>query len=122
MGVGIDGCILWNTGAEVDARGFWVGSPRIGAHFVSRSGAEPFGPRGETPFFPFCIGVGTRVIDGEYRCIPCDVDLAVVFVPFAGMGENITPIGGLEIGDRGFTGCGRGRKKSFPVWLGTHGS
>ena len=99
MGVGIEGCIFLDAGAEVDAGGFRVGSPRVGAHFVSRSGAEPFGPGREAAFFPFRIGVGAWVIDREYRGIACDGDLAVVFITFAGMGENIAPFGRLEICD-----------------------
>jgi len=59
MGVGLEGCIFGNTGAEVDAGGFRVGSPRVGAHIISRRSAEPFDPRGKAAFFPFRIGVGT---------------------------------------------------------------
>ena len=98
MGVGIKGCIFWDAGAEVNARGFRVGSPRVGAHFVSRSGAEPFDPGGETTFLPFRIGVSAGIIDREYGGIPRDTDLAVIFVPFAGTGENVLPSGGFEIG------------------------
>ena len=97
MGVGLDGYIWGDTGAEVDAGGFRVGSPGVGAHFVSRSGAEPFGPGGETTFFPFRIGVGAGVIDGKYGGISCDADLAVIFVPFAGTGEDVLPSGRFEI-------------------------
>ena len=98
MGVGIEGCIFWDAGAEVDAGGFWVGSPRVGAHFVSRSGAEPFDPGGEATFFPFRIGVSAGVIDGKYGGIPRDTDLGVIFVPFASTSEDVPPSGWFEIG------------------------
>ena len=97
MGVGIEGCIFWDAGAEVDAGGFRVGSPRVGAHFVSRSGAEPFDPGREAPFFPFRISVSAGVIDGKYGGIPRDTDLAVIFVPFAGTNKDVPPSGWFEI-------------------------
>ena len=97
MGVGLEGCIFWNTGAEVDTGGFRVGSPRVGAHFISGGGSEPFGFRGKAAVFPFRIGVGAGVIDGKYGCIPCDTDLIVVLVPFAGTGEHVLPSDRFQI-------------------------
>ena len=97
MAVTLEGCIFLDSDAEVNSGGLRVGSPRVGAHIVTRSGTKPFGAGGESTLFPFRIGISAGVIDGKYGGISRDANLAVVLVPFAGTGEDVFPSGRFQI-------------------------